>query len=98
MKFYGVSFDDKLVIVTEFIEGETLDSLIRTRLQVHEILDIAKQLAEGMKYLHSNTQEKPPIIHKDLKPVNIMVTTNGKVVKIIDLGISALTKIQDGIQ
>ena len=64
---------------------------------MHEILDIAKQMAEGMRYLHSNTEERPPIIHKDLKPANVIVTTNRKV-KIIDLGISALTKLQDGIR
>ena len=49
-----------------------------------------------MAYLHNNTQNKPPIIHKDLKPANIMVTKD-KIVKIIDLGISGLTKIQDEI-
>ena len=46
-----------------------------------------------MKYLHSNQQDKPPIIHKDLKPPNVIVTTAEKIVKIIDLGISGLTKI-----
>ena len=47
-----------------------------------------------MAYLHKNTENKPPIIHKDLKPPNVMIT-NDKIVKIIDLGISGLTKIQD---
>ena len=46
-----------------------------------------------MKYLHSNIKGKPPIIHKDLKPANVMYTKVGKIVKIIDLGISGLTKI-----
>ena len=98
VRFFGVSFDSKLVIVTEFIEGSTLDSLIRRGLEPDEILEIAKQLAEGMRYLHSNAGKKPPIIHKDLKPANVIITTAGKTVKIIDLGISALTKLQDGIQ
>ena len=34
MKFYGVSFNEKLVIVTEFIDGDTLDSLIKKGLSV----------------------------------------------------------------
>ena len=34
VKFYGVSFDEKLVIVTEFIDGDTLDSLIRKGISV----------------------------------------------------------------
>ena len=48
----GVSFTDKLIIVTEFIEGDTLDSLIRSGLPIQDALNIAKQLANGMKYLH----------------------------------------------
>ena len=58
-------------------------------------MNIAKQMAEGMQYLHQNTCNKPPIIHKDLKPANVMVTKSDKIVKIIDLGISGLTKIQN---
>ena len=44
-----------------------------------------------MIYLHSNEPEKPPIIHKDLKPANIMISKG--ILKIIDLGISGLTKL-----
>ena len=51
-------------------------------------------MAEGMAYLHSNTYNKPPIIHKDLKPVNVMVTRSNKIIKIIDLGISGLTNLR----
>ena len=80
-------------MVTEFIEGETLDSLIRSGLPTEDALNIAKQLAEGMTYLHSNIEGKPPIIHKDLKPANVLVTKLDKMVKIIDLGISGLTKL-----
>ena len=50
-------------------------------------------MAEAMAYLHDNKSDKPPIIHKDLKPANVMVTKSDKTVKIIDLGISGLTKI-----
>ena len=56
-------------------------------------MNIAMQMAEGMAYLHDNQPNKPPIIHKDLKPANVMVTKLGKTVKIIDLGISGLTKM-----
>ena len=49
-------------------------------------------MAEGMVYLHNNTLSKSPIIHKDLKPAYMMVTKN-KIVKIIDLDISGLTKM-----
>ena len=49
-----------------------------------------------MIYLHSNLPHKCPIIHKDLKPANIIISNQG-VLKIIDLGISGLTKLQDAI-
>ena len=42
VKFYGVSFTDKLVIVTELIDGETLDTLIRRGLSVEEAINITK--------------------------------------------------------
>ena len=56
------------------------------------------QIAEGMAYLHSDLPEKTPIIHKDLKPENIMISKNKESgyefqVKIVDLGISGLTKL-----
>ena len=47
-----------------------------------------------MIYLHSNLLEKPPIIHKDLRPANIIISKDG-ILKIIDLGISGLTKLND---
>ena len=47
-----------------------------------------------MIYLHSNLSEKPPMIHKDLKPANIIISNEG-ILKIIDLGISGLTKLND---
>ena len=48
-----------------------------------------------MIYLHSS-HEKPPIIHKDLKPANIIISNDG-ILKIVDLGISGLTKLNDVI-
>ena len=49
-----------------------------------------------MIYLHSNQPERPRIIHKDLKPANIIISNEG-ILKIIDLGISGLTKLNDDI-
>ena len=53
-------------------------------------------MIDGMIYLHSNQPEKPPIIHKDLKPANIIISKDATL-KIIDLGISGLTKLDDAI-
>ena len=53
-------------------------------------------MIDGMIYLHSNQPQKPPIIHRDLKPTNIIISKNGAL-KIIDLAISGLTRLDDVI-
>jgi tRNA A-37 threonylcarbamoyl transferase component Bud32/predicted ATPase len=72
----------------EFVEGETLESLIRQsgRLQANMALEIATQVASGLVAVH-----KQKIVHRDIKPSNIMVSLQdgGTVTaKIIDLGLA----------
>lgn len=68
----------------EFIEGETAYALVkrRGRLPVMEALRIASEAAAGLEALHENG-----IIHRDIKPQNIMISREGRV-KITDFGIS----------
>jgi serine/threonine protein kinase len=74
---------DTSFIVTELIIGESLRSMInRGRVQVHKLLDVAVQLADGLAAAH-----KAGIVHRDLKPENIMLTRDGRV-KILDFGIA----------
>ena len=84
-------FDDDsgLYIVQSYVEGMGLNHVLRANGVLHEfmVLDFAKQLAQVLKYLH----ERGPILHLDLKPSNIMVTHDTKLV-LIDFGIS---KMQD---
>ena len=74
---------DPGLIVTEYISGGDLDSLLRQiadkKIQPStvELLRWAKDIAEGMNWLH---QSKPPIIHKDLKPANILVRARALIV------------------
>jgi len=73
----------RLYLVTEFVPGRSLRSLIDTRaFSQAESLDIARQLAEALAYLHVQG-----VIHRDLKPENIIVTPDGDV-KVIDFGIA----------
>jgi serine/threonine protein kinase len=72
----------------EFVEGETLQNLIKRsgRLEVRLALEIAKQAAAGLAAVH-----KKKLVHRDIKPSNIMVSfeEEGAVsVKIIDLGLA----------
>ena len=71
----------------EFVEGETLDNLIKysRRLEVKLAVEIARQAAAGLAAVH-----KQKLVHRDIKPSNIMVTSGGSILtaKIIDLGLA----------
>ncbi|MBE3557614.1 MAG: protein kinase [Ktedonobacteraceae bacterium] len=75
-------------LVMDFIEGETLEELLRKRqgekLPVEQVLSIALQLCDVLHYLHTR---QPPIIFRDMKPANIMLTLSGHVY-LIDFGIA----------
>jgi serine/threonine protein kinase/predicted negative regulator of RcsB-dependent stress response len=75
-------------IAMELIEGETLrEKIAKGPLEAHEAMDIAIQVAEGLGAAHSLG-----IIHRDVKPENIIVRPDGYV-KILDFG---LAKISSG--
>ena len=72
----------------EFVEGETLQNLIKRsgRLEVKLALEITTQVAAGLAAVH-----KQKLVHRDIKPSNIMVSTEsgaGVIAKIIDLGLA----------
>lgn len=71
-------------IVMEYIEGRTLKSLIKRRgaLTVAEVVDIMSQLTSGIEHAHING-----IIHRDIKPQNVLILDDG-LVKIADFGIA----------
>lgn len=72
-------------IVREFIPGKPLDQLVRERpLAWQQSIALMVQLSEILIYLHSQT---PPIIHRDIKPQNIIVDDQGQIT-LIDFGIS----------
>ncbi len=72
-------------IVMELVEGQSLDRLIgRKGLKLSQALAYATQIADGLAKAHSIG-----ILHRDLKPTNIMVTEDG-LVKILDFGLAKL--------
>lgn len=77
--------DEMLCVVREYVEGTPLDKYAAERkLTQEQAISIGLQLCDILSYLHG---QKPPIIHRDIKPQNIIVDTTGKI-KLIDFGIS----------
>ena len=76
--------DGQYYIVMEYVEGKTLKQLLKRRgsLTITEVIDIMSQLTDGMAHAHDSY-----IIHRDIKPQNIMILDNG-MIKITDFGIA----------
>ena len=85
VEVYDVGEEDgQHYIVMEYIDGKTLKQLIQKRgaLTVPEVIDIMSQLTDGLAQAHDAY-----IIHRDIKPQNIMILENG-LIKITDFGIA----------
>jgi serine/threonine-protein kinase len=75
------------IIATEFIEGITLRALLRRgRMNLHDALEIAVQVASALAAAHETG-----VVHRDIKPENIMLRPDGYA-KVLDFGIAKLTE------
>src|SRR5579885_1648466 len=85
------SENGRYYFVMEFVPGKSLDRILEETnhpLPERQVVDWAIQVCEALSFIHSQT---PPVILRDLKPGNIMVTPQGEV-KLIDFGIARLWK------
>jgi serine/threonine protein kinase/formylglycine-generating enzyme required for sulfatase activity len=78
--------DGRIFMVMEYIKGDDLGELLRKKgqLSFSEVVDYILQAAKGLKYAHDQG-----VIHRDIKPGNILVDSRGNV-KIVDMGLAKL--------
>ncbi len=93
VQIFDWGIDDEPYFVMEYIEGNTLTSIISGNKTVglNDILYIGSQVANGLKEAH-----KHGLVHRDIKPGNIMITPDGKV-KVTDFGIVSLQNEESDI-
>jgi eukaryotic-like serine/threonine-protein kinase len=76
------TYDEGVLIVMEYVEGETLgDALRRGPLPMRQALEVIRALAAALDHAHSHG-----VVHRDVKPGNVLLGSAG-VVKLADLGI-----------
>jgi serine/threonine protein kinase len=78
---------DRQYLVMELVDGEDLGSLLERRQSAFPLANVlhwSTQLLDALDYLHTLT---PPIIHRDIKPQNLKLTSRGKI-KLLDFGIA----------
>ena len=83
--------DGHSFLVMQYVEGETLASLISAgSIQRQQMVSLAIQIVKALKNAHSHG-----IIHRDIKPQNIMVTARGEV-SVLDFGLAKVTQQSEG--
>ena len=86
--------DGQLYIAMEYIDGDTLASLIRDDVPFSPIrkLDVIDDVADGLAFAHQRG-----IVHRDIKPANLMITRSG-LVKVLDFGIARAVQAAHSIE
>jgi len=84
--------DGSLFLVMEYLQGRTLSEIVRRdgALDVRRALQVAIQIAEGLGAAH-----RAGVIHRDVKPQNVMILEPGDAVKVMDFGIARLRGSDD---
>lgn len=77
--------EDSIFIVRDYIEGETLETIVRMygAQPADKVIEWGKQMCSALSYLHS---QDPPLIYRDMKPANVILKPDGTI-KFIDFGI-----------
>jgi WD40 repeat protein len=83
----AVRVGDSLLLVMEYVEGTDLSKLLRVRgpLAVGEACEYVRQAALGLQHAHESG-----LVHRDVKPSNLLLSARGGVVKVLDMGLALL--------
>jgi serine/threonine-protein kinase len=88
-RFYGTfTHWNRNYLIMEFVEGESLESIIQNKkgpLPVDDVIYWGIEITKALDYLH--TQSSGPIVYRDLKPANIIISPAGSA-RIVDFGIA----------
>ncbi len=93
VQIFDWGIGDEPFFVMEYIEGNTLTSIIAKRrtISLNDVLFIGAQVSSGLQAAHSKG-----LVHRDIKPGNIMITPEGKV-KVTDFGIVSIQNEESDI-
>ena len=93
VQIFDWGIEDEPYFVMEYIEGNTLTSIIAKKrtISLSDILFIGAQVSSGLHAAHQKG-----LVHRDIKPGNIMITPDGKV-KVTDFGIVSLQNEESDI-
>ncbi len=85
VRAYGMELVEPygMCIVMEWVEGETLDEFLSKQDDRQTRINILREIVAALGYLHQKD-----VIHQDLKPANILITSTGSSVRLIDFGLA----------
>ena len=92
MKLFGVyETGNSLYMVLEYVDGMTLENYLKInqgKMNYEQRRLIMKMLLKALGDL-----EKQGILHRDLKPENVMISKDGKTLKLVDFGLATMTNL-----
>ncbi len=80
-------------LVMEFVEGTDLTKVLQRSgpLPVAQVCEYVRQAAVGLQHAHERG-----LVHRDVKPANLLLAARGNVVKLLDLGLARLAEVEEG--